>query len=64
MYYVNPYWNRSMFMPVWSVSHQQTLDLVKEAVQGERNDELFYDELIKLAPSNETRLHHCLYSRR
>ena len=40
-----------MFQPVWSVSNQQALDLIKEAVQGERNDELFYDELIKLAPN-------------
>jgi rubrerythrin len=42
-----------MFKPVWSVSTQQALDLMKEAVQGERNDELFYDELIKLAPNPE-----------
>ena len=53
MYWVNSYWNRSMFKPVWSVSIQQALDLIKEAVQGERNDELFYDELIKLAPNPE-----------
>ncbi|NIK75162.1 rubrerythrin [Paenibacillus castaneae] len=26
---------------------------MKEAVQGERNDELFYDELIKLAPNQD-----------
>jgi rubrerythrin len=31
----------------------RALDMIKEAVQGERNDELFYDELIKLAPSQE-----------
>lgn len=42
-----------MFQPVWSTSTQQALDLIKEAVQGERNDELFYDELIKLAPNSE-----------
>jgi rubrerythrin len=42
-----------MFKPVWSVSTQQALDLMKDAVQGERNDELFYDELIKLAPNPE-----------
>lgn len=53
MYYVNPYWNRSTFKPVWSVPLPQALDLMKEAVQGERNDELFYDELIKLAPNPE-----------
>jgi rubrerythrin len=53
MYWVNTYWSRSMFKPVWSVSPPQALDLMKEAVQGERNDELFYDELIKLAPNPE-----------
>lgn len=42
-----------MFQPVWATSTQQALDLIKEAVQGERNDELFYDELIKLAPNSE-----------
>lgn len=29
------------------------LDLIKKAVQGEKNDELFYDYLISLAPSRE-----------
>lgn len=53
MYWVNPYWNRVMFTPVWSVSLVEALNLIKEAVQGERNDELFYDELIKLAPTPE-----------
>jgi rubrerythrin len=53
MYWVNPYWSRSSFQPVWSVSPQQALHLIKEAVQGERNDELFYDALIKLAPNPE-----------
>lgn len=53
MYWVNPYWRNSMFQPVWSTSTQQALDLIKEAVQGERNDELFYDELIKLTPNSE-----------
>ncbi|MEK4511167.1 ferritin-like domain-containing protein [Paenibacillus sp. FSL K6-2524] len=53
MYWVNPYWRNSMFQPVWATSTQQALDLIKEAVQGERNDELFYDELIKLAPNSE-----------
>ncbi|MGF7047726.1 rubrerythrin [Paenibacillus sp. DS2015] len=53
MYWVSPYWYRSSFKPVWSVSAPQALDLIKEAVQGERNDELFYDELIRLAPNAE-----------
>ncbi|AJS58716.1 ferritin-like domain-containing protein [Paenibacillus sp. IHBB 10380] len=52
MYWVAPYW-RSSFQPVWSVTPSQALDLMKEAVQGERNDELFYDELIRLAPNSE-----------
>lgn len=53
MYWVNPYWIRSEFKPVWAITPSQSLDLMKEAVQGERNDELFYDELIKLAPNSE-----------
>lgn len=53
MYWVTPYWHRAMFKPVWSVSYRQALELIKESVQGERNDELFYDQLIKLAPSRE-----------
>jgi rubrerythrin len=53
MYWAYTYGSRAMFQPVWSVSYQQALDLIKEAVQGERNDELFYDELIKLAPNPE-----------
>ncbi|WP_240343899.1 ferritin-like domain-containing protein [Paenibacillus sp. SYP-B3998] len=43
----------STFTPIWSVSYPQALALINEAVQGERNDELFYDELIKLAPNPE-----------
>ncbi|MDF2660777.1 MAG: hypothetical protein K0Q94_3568 [Paenibacillus sp.] len=53
MYWVNPYWVRAEFMPIWATSLPQALEMIKEAVQGERNDELFYDELIKLAPSQE-----------
>lgn len=53
MYYVYPYAQRSEFQPVWGQNLQQSLALVKEAVQGERNDELFYDQLIKIAPSKE-----------
>jgi rubrerythrin len=53
MYVINPYWSRSTFKPVWSVSTSQALNLIREAVQGERNDELFYDELIKMAPNSE-----------
>lgn len=53
MFWVFPYDFRTAFQPVWAVSPQQTLELIKESVQGERNDELFYDELIKLAPTTE-----------
>lgn len=53
MYRIPIYQNRSMFKPIWSITFPQALDLMKEAVQGERNDELFYDELIRLAPNAE-----------
>ncbi|WP_282943047.1 ferritin-like domain-containing protein [Paenibacillus sp. RC67] len=53
MYLINPYWHRSAFTPIWSISTQQALELIREAVQGERNDELFYDQLIRLAPNPE-----------
>ncbi|TDF98089.1 ferritin family protein [Paenibacillus piri] len=49
-YYRNGY---RQFVPIWSTNSQQTLELIKQSVQGERNDELFYDELIKLAPTSE-----------
>jgi rubrerythrin len=39
--------------PVWATETNQALDLIKEAVQGERNDELFYDELIRLSRASE-----------
>lgn len=32
---------------------QNSLILIKQSVQGEQNDELFYDELIRLAPTVE-----------
>jgi len=54
MYTINPYFNyRQPFTPIWAVNLQQAIGLMKEAVQGERNDELFYDEMIKLAPNAE-----------
>ncbi|MBO7746801.1 ferritin-like domain-containing protein [Paenibacillus sp. MWE-103] len=36
-------------------SLQTALELVRQAVQGEREDELFYDYLISVAPSEEAR---------
>ncbi|MFH5183718.1 ferritin family protein [Paenibacillus sp. TAB 01] len=53
MYLINPYWNRSAFTPIWSTTPQQALELIRESVQGERNDELFYDQLIQRAPNPE-----------
>lgn len=53
MYWVSPYWVRAEFVPIWATTMQQALILIKESVQGERNDELFYDELIGLAPNRE-----------
>ncbi|MHA7963388.1 ferritin family protein [Paenibacillus sp. CAU 1782] len=52
-YWVNPYTVRSPFSPVWNTNYNVSLQIMKEAIQGERNDELFYDELISLAPSQE-----------
>ncbi|WP_054940640.1 ferritin-like domain-containing protein [Paenibacillus ihuae] len=48
---VYPYWFRSPFVPVWATSTQDALELMRTSVQGERNDELFYDQLIRLTPS-------------
>lgn len=53
MYWTYPYDYRNTFQPVWHVGYQQALELIKTSVQDERNDELFYDELIKLAPTPE-----------
>ncbi|WP_245697508.1 ferritin-like domain-containing protein [Paenibacillus oryzae] len=52
-YYEYPHIMRMPFSPVWNTNYDSSLQGIKEAVQGERNDELFYDELIKLAPSRE-----------
>ena len=37
----------------YSPQLQEALEAVKEAVQGERNDELFYDYLISMAPTRD-----------
>ncbi len=50
---IYPYWFRSQFVPVWATSTQDALELMKTSVQGERNDELFYDQLIHLAPNQK-----------
>lgn len=50
---VYPYWYRVQFTPVWATSAQEALELIRTSVQGERNDELFYSQLIALAPSPE-----------
>ncbi|MFD0670744.1 ferritin family protein [Cohnella sp. GCM10027633] len=51
MYYVNYYWRTTSLVPVWLTTPQQAIELIKESVQGERSDELFYDQLIKMAPN-------------
>lgn len=51
MNYVNPYWRAPSLVPVWLTTPQQAAELIKESVQGERSDELFYDQLIKMAPN-------------
>ncbi|MBC8079790.1 MAG: ferritin-like domain-containing protein [Gorillibacterium sp.] len=53
MYGIYPNWYRPAFNPLWSTTTEQAIGLMMEAVQGERADELFYDELIKLAPNRE-----------
>lgn len=50
---VYPYWFRSQFVPIWATSTQEAIELMRDSVQGERNDELFYDQLIQLAPNQE-----------
>lgn len=41
MHRIYPYWFRSQFVPVWATTTQESLELMRNAVQGERNDELF-----------------------
>ncbi|WP_413408699.1 ferritin-like domain-containing protein [Paenibacillus amylolyticus] len=50
MYVAYPYGYRYTFTPVWATSSVEALELIKTAVQGERNDEMFYDSLIQLSP--------------
>jgi rubrerythrin len=53
MYWAYQYRLQSSFQPVWATETDKAIELMKSAVQGERNDELFYDELIRLAPTAE-----------
>ncbi|WP_245954279.1 ferritin-like domain-containing protein [Paenibacillus flagellatus] len=53
LYGARHYGFRQEFAPVWAAGLPQTLEAIKRSVQGERNDELFYDELIRMAPSRE-----------
>ncbi|WP_438432953.1 ferritin family protein [Gorillibacterium sp. sgz500922] len=41
------------FRPLWAVDYAEALNMMKQAVQGERNDELFYSDLIEMAPTKE-----------
>ncbi|MEK5261484.1 ferritin-like domain-containing protein [Paenibacillus sp. FSL L8-0663] len=52
-YWGNSYYMRADFVPIWNTGFPKAVQMIKEAVQGERNDELFYGELINLAPSQE-----------
>jgi rubrerythrin len=47
------YGYRQTFQPVWATTYAHALDMIKEAVQDERHDERFYDDMIKLAPTQE-----------
>ena len=52
--YMNPDMKCSAYgMDFTQEAFNQALNLIKEAVQGERADELFYDYLISIAPSQE-----------
>lgn len=54
MYWSMPaYAYRQSFQPVWATDYSQALEMIRKAVQGERHDELFYDELIRLAPTQD-----------
>lgn len=58
MYYPTQFFNTNNFfrVPQMDKSYKtlnEALALVKEAIQGEREDELFYDYLISVAPTKE-----------
>jgi len=46
-------WYRVAFQPIWATSYIEALELMRQAVKGEKSDELFYDQLIRLAPGKE-----------
>ncbi|MBO9596726.1 MAG: ferritin-like domain-containing protein [Cohnella sp.] len=46
-------WRQPQSEPFYYKSPQEALALVKKAVQGEREDELFYSYLISVAPTQE-----------
>lgn len=49
--YPYPYWFRAQFVPVWATTTQEALELMRNAVQGERNDELFMINSSNLLPT-------------
>lgn len=53
MMYQNPYCCSSYGMDFTKSTLERSLKLVKEAIAGEREDELFYDYLISEAPTKE-----------
>ncbi len=52
-YYANPFFQYGYQRPKSYKSLQKALVLVKQAVEGEKEDELFYDYLISVAPTEE-----------
>jgi Uncharacterized conserved protein len=55
MYWVYPTAYRQAFQPLWQTTFQQALAMIREAVQDEAHDEMFYEELIRLAPDQMQR---------
>ncbi|WP_068777083.1 ferritin-like domain-containing protein [Paenibacillus sp. FJAT-26967] len=56
MYYASPYTTSSAPFQAWmrtGSKEEEVIALILESVQGERNDELFYDYLIKIAPAQK-----------
>ncbi|MGZ9586563.1 ferritin-like domain-containing protein [Paenibacillus marinisediminis] len=53
MYRAHSNFYRANFQPVWATTYAQALEGIYHAVQGEKHDELFYDDLINMAPTKE-----------
>lgn len=55
MYWGYPIAYRQSFQPIWQKTFQQALAMIRDAVQDESHDEMFYEELIRLAPDQAQR---------